>query len=152
MIVTFDTDTAVLWVMRASVVIILIALIGYVRFLVIRVIQFFRWKDNDILSRKEMRKRWTHIEELLREGKHSEAVVESDKLLDDVLKAKAMPGATFAERLSYAQRKYPFIRRMWWAHKLRNRLVHEFGFHPDKRTAKGAVAAYRRALEEFGAL
>ena len=106
----------------------------------------------DLLSRKEVRKRWSHIEWLLREAKNAEAVVESDKLLDDILKAKAMPGATFAERLSYAQRKYPFMKRMWWAHKLRNQLVHEFGFNLDKRRAKGAVSAYRRALEEFGAL
>ena len=148
----FDTNAAVLWVMRVCAAIILIALIGYVRFLIIRVIQFFRWQDADILSRKEIRRRWAHIELLLREAKNAEAVVESDKLLDEILKAKAMPGATFAERLSFAQRKYPFIKRMWWAHKLRNQLVHEFGFHLDKKRAKGAVLAYRRALEEFGAL
>jgi hypothetical protein len=80
------------------------------------------------------------------------AVIEADKLLDSALKSLAMPGMTLGERLKFAQYKYPELRDVWFAHKIRNQLAHEASFHLDAGMARSALKAFRRALERLGAL
>jgi len=72
--------------------------------------------------------------------------------LDHVLKAMAMPGTTLGERLKSAQYKYPKLSKVWWAHKIRNQLVHEASFSVNHRTAKSAIHEFEKALKELGVL
>jgi hypothetical protein len=53
------------------------------------------------------------------------AVIDADKLLDDVLRKRNFRGKTMGERLVAAQRSLSDNDAVWYAHKLRNRLVHE---------------------------
>lgn len=101
------------------------------------------------LDRKGIKARWDEIERLASSGETMSmkmAVLEADKLLDHALKAMAMSGTTLGERLKFAAYRYPEIRRVWWAHRLRNSLVHEPTFRLERHTAKRAVREFRRAL------
>ena len=63
-----------------------------------------------------------------------------------------MPGDNMGQRLKYACNKYEPLKKVWWAHKIRNQLVHESTFHLDRRTGERAVKAFKKALETLGAL
>ncbi len=109
--------------------------------------------DSD--DREAMRKRWAEIERMIEspgEMNRKVAILEADKLLDHALKTLAMAGTTMGERLKFAQYKYPELREVWWAHKVRNQLAHEASYHLDAGVAKGAVKAFRKALERLGAI
>jgi len=102
-----------------------------------------------------MRRRWEEIEALTRqpgEMGRKMAVLEADKLLDYALKSLAMPGNTLGERLRFAGYKWPKLRQVWWAHKIRNQLVHEASYHLDQGIAARAVRSYRAALKLIGIL
>jgi hypothetical protein len=101
------------------------------------------------MDRKAIRARWDEIERLVSSGEHMAlkmAVLEADKLLDHALKAMAMSGNTLGERLKFAAYRYPNIREVWWAHRLRNSLAHEPTFRLEKHTAKRAIKEFERAL------
>ena len=80
------------------------------------------------------------------------AVIDADKLLDDALKKRRFKGKTMGERLVSAQRQLSDNDSAWYAHKLRNRLVHEPDVRLKKREAQNALAGFRKALKDLGAL
>lgn len=128
---------------------------GVVAYLVLRAL--VRWLKRVFsgttlhgLDRKGIAARWAQIEEMTKAGDTMQlklAVMEADKLLDHALKAMAMSGMTLGERLKFAAYKYPRINDVWWAHRLRNQLVHESSFYLDPSMGKKAVEQYRKALQ-----
>jgi len=115
---------------------------------------FFKSREYD-LDKKGIKSRWQEIEDMLgRPGEmnYKLAVMEADKLLDYVLKSMSMAGKDMGERIRFASFKYSRLRKVWWAHVLRNQLVHEATFSLDHSTAKRAIKTFKRALEEIGAL
>jgi hypothetical protein len=80
------------------------------------------------------------------------AIIDAYKLIDDLLKKKHFKGKTMGERLVSAQRSLSDNDSVWYAHKLRNRLVHEPEVRLKKREAQTALAGFRRGLKDLGAL
>jgi hypothetical protein len=80
------------------------------------------------------------------------AVIDADKLLDDVLKKRRYRGKTMGERLVAAQRDIGDNDGVWFGHKLRNRLVHENNFKLSERDVKDALIGIRSGLKDLGAL
>ncbi len=80
------------------------------------------------------------------------AVIDADKLLDEALKKRGFNGKTMGERLVAAQRSISDNDSVWYAHKLRNRLVHEPGVRLKKSEAQNALAGFRQGLKDLGAL
>jgi len=80
------------------------------------------------------------------------AVIDADKLLDEALRRKHFKGKTTGERLVAAQRAISDNDSVWYAHKLRNRLVHEPNVRLKKREAQNALAGFRQCLKDLGAL
>ncbi len=120
-----------------------------------KVRRFFAGRKYDPSDRAGLQRRWAEIEDMVKapgEMSAKLAVIEADKLLDHALKALAFPGMTLGERLRFAQYKYPDLRKVWWAHKVRNQLAHEASYHLDRGMAKRAVAEFRRALIRLGAI
>ena len=114
---------------------------------------FFKSREYD-LDKTGIKKRWQEIEAMLgRPGEmnYKLAVMEADKLLDYVLKSMSMSGKDMGERIRFASFKFGRLRKVWWAHVLRNQLVHETTFSLDYGTAKRAIKTFKRALEELGA-
>lgn len=115
---------------------------------------FFRSREYD-LDKKGIGRRWQEIEAMLHqpgEMNYKLAVMEADKLLDFVLKSMSMAGSDMGQRIRFASFKYRRLRKVWWAHFLRNQLVHEATFSLDHGTAKRAVKTFEAALRELGAL
>ena len=80
------------------------------------------------------------------------AVIDADKLLDDALRKRGFKGKTMGERLVSAQRSLSNNDAVWYAHKLRNRLVHEPDVNLREKEAKRALAGVRQGLKDLGAL
>jgi hypothetical protein len=105
------------------------------------------------MNRRYYDKRWS---EILGRVKTQEgmtlAVIDADKLLDEALKRRGYKGKTMGERLVAAQRSLSNNDSVWFAHKLRNRLVHEPKVRLRKNDAKNALAGIKQALKDLGAL
>ena len=81
------------------------------------------------------------------------AVIEGDKLLDKALMEMGMSGHTMGERLKKCGReKFSQTNAVWNAHKLRNQIAHESGFKVEYHQAKHALAVYKTALRDLGAI
>ncbi len=80
------------------------------------------------------------------------AIIDADKLLDEALRRRGYRGKTTGERLVAAQRKLSDNDGVWYAHKLRNRLVHEPNVRLKKNEVKDALGGFRQALKDLGAL
>jgi len=80
------------------------------------------------------------------------AVIDADKLLDEALKKRNFRGKTMGERLVSAQRTLKDNDAVWYAHKLRNRLVHEPDVRLKKAEAQNALAGFKKGLQDLGAL
>lgn len=79
------------------------------------------------------------------------AIIDADKLLDQALKKRRFKGKTMGERLVSAQRFLSDNDSVWYAHKLRNRLVHEPNVRLKKKEAQTALAGFRQGLRDLGA-
>jgi hypothetical protein len=80
------------------------------------------------------------------------AIIDADKLLDQALKKRHFRGKTMGERLVSAQRFISDNDSAWYAHKLRNRLVHEPNVKLKKKEAQMALSGFRQSLKDLGAL
>lgn len=101
------------------------------------------------------RKKWLEIENILDKNDintYHIAIVRADSLLDLALKEIGYPGKTMAERLVSSKHKYSHNNALWEAHKLRNKLVHEHDAVVSYKVTLHAMAAFKRALKEIGAV
>lgn len=80
------------------------------------------------------------------------AVINGDKLLDEALRKCHYRGKTMGERLVSAQRDLSNNDGVWFGHKLRNKLVHEDVAKLKKDSVRDALAGFRQALRDLGAL
>ena len=101
---------------------------------------------------------WSKIEQTAKLGGSSHyksSIMEADKLLDFVLKSKEIRGETFGERLKNAKSEfsnYSDYNNLWFAHKVRNSLVHEATYDLNSAEAKRAIEYFKKALKILGAL
>ena len=81
------------------------------------------------------------------------SVVEADKLLDKALCEMGVPGKTMGDRLKrIGKEKFTQLNSVWHAHKLRNQIAHEHGFKLEYTQARHALAVYKQALQDLGAI
>ena len=107
------------------------------------------------LSREEVQKRWQRVRDTSKMNGQMGmklALVEADVLLDAALKSLVMPGDTLGERLKVACYKYPKLKDVWWAHKLRNQLVHDHEFRLSDREVGRALDEFEKALKVLNVL
>ncbi len=100
--------------------------------------------------------RWNEVERHIsstREAEWKFAVIEADKLTDEVLKGAGFQGDTMGERLMNIQPgQLTTLQGLWEAHKIRNRLVHDVNYFLRYTEAKRAVGLYEKTLRELQAL
>lgn len=80
------------------------------------------------------------------------SVLEADKLLDKALKEMGVPGQSMGEKLKKLGNRLPNLNQIWYAHKLRNQIVHESDFQISYDDAKRALRIFRQALKNLGAI
>jgi hypothetical protein len=154
----FYSDTAASGMSLGSMIgLILLGCLAFVLLIV-----FFIWIKNKLtrpelygMTREQVEKRWKQIMETSKMNGDMGlklAIIEADNLLDAALKSLVMPGDTLGERLKSAGYKYPKIKNVWWAHKLRNNLVHDHSFRLNSGQAKKALNEFEKALKELKVL
>lgn len=78
------------------------------------------------------------------------AIVEADKIIDDVMKNIGHAGSDLGERLkSVEPSDFQNLQNVWDAHKIRNRIAHEANFEITKLDAKEVLDKYKKALQEL---
>ncbi len=104
------------------------------------------------MTREQVAKRWKQVMDTSKMNGDMGlklSIIEADKLLDAALKSLVMPGETLGERLKVACYKYPKLKNVWWAHKLRNNIVHDHSFRLNSGQAKKALNEFEKALKEL---
>jgi len=98
-------------------------------------------------------KKWQEILNKLEtedESNHKMAVIEADKVFDELLKEAGYPGEDMGTRLKQITKdQLSNIDEVWQAHKVRNRIAHEPYYQLNKRDAKRAVEIYKKATEDL---
>ena len=101
------------------------------------------------------RSRWLAIENQLKREEESSyhlCILNADKLLDQALRERGVKGETMGERMKTARDTWSNANAVWTAHKLRNQVAHE----PDVRISyddtRRALAAFKQALKDVGAI
>jgi hypothetical protein len=80
------------------------------------------------------------------------AIIDADNLLDEALKQKRTKGKTMGERLVSVQHTLTNNDAVWFAHKLRNKIVHEDFKGLKQQDVKDALLGFRQALKDLGAI
>lgn len=104
---------------------------------------------------EEYQTRFLKIENsLTRENKlsYNISVIEADKLLDRALMELGVPGKTMGERLKASRGRFSQLNSVWYAHKQRNQIAHEQDFNLEYNQAKHALATFKQALKDLGAI
>lgn len=125
-------------------------LVGSILLLVL--IQYAQRKTSQ-LSHQYYAKKWQEIKTMERASAAARrlAVIEADKTLDKALKDLNFKGATMGDRMKNAGKLMGKVDNVWFAHKMRNRLVHEDA-KPKKAEIRRAINAFEAALKKLGAL
>lgn len=104
---------------------------------------------------EEYQTRWLKIENNLIKSDprtYNLAVIEADKLLEYAMHEMGAPGKTMGENLKKIGNRFSKLNSVWSAHKLRNQIAHEHGFEVDYAQANRALAAFKQALKDLGAI
>ena len=112
-------------------------------------------RHNHHFDVEDYQTRFLKIENSLsRENKlsYNAAVIEADKLLDRALMELGIPGKTMGERLKASSGRFSQLNSVWYAHKQRNQIAHEQDFNLEYNQAKHALASFRKALKDLGAI
>ncbi len=111
-------------------------------------------KRNSRLNPIKYQQEWASIEQSITSDNKTQqfAIIQADKLLDRALKESGYTGTTMAERMTSASRVFSQRESVWTAHKLRNRIAHESNARIHEQWAKKAMASFKRALKDLGAL
>ena len=79
-------------------------------------------------------------------------IINGDKLLDKALIEMGVPGKTMGDRLKRTGGRFTNLNAVWRAHKLRNAIAHESDVEISYKQAFNALAIYKQALKDLGAI
>ncbi len=112
-------------------------------------------KRSHTFNVEEYQTRWLKVENgLVRDDprSYSLSVIQADKLLDKALNEMGLPGKTMGERLKRVSDRFEKPNAVWSAHRIRNQIAHEHDFDVDYAQASRALAAFKQALKDLGAI
>ncbi len=79
-------------------------------------------------------------------------IINGDKLLDKAMIEIGIPGKTMGDRLKRGGERFSNLNSVWRAHKLRNAIAHETDLEVSHKQAANALAIYKQALKDLGAI
>jgi hypothetical protein len=112
-------------------------------------------RGRSFLDQDRYRSKWLAIEQQLQRDQPASfhlSVLNADKLLDQALRERGLRGQTMAERMKSGAQMFSNRNNVWTAHKLRNQIAHEPDVHVTYDIAKQALAGFKQALKDVGAL
>lgn len=122
------------------------------------VVLFFiaaRGRGSSSLNVDKYRSDWLRIDQSVAKESESSchlAILNADKLLDSALRQRGFKGETMGERMKSAQNVWSNANHVWTAHKLRNQIAHEPNVNVSYDTTRRALAAFKQALKDVGAI
>ncbi len=139
-----DIGTKNLALAGVALVILLVLILGATK---------FARRRSSSLNVEYFSKRWRDLQKMCADtATWPLAIIDADKLLDEALKKSHVKGKTMGERMVTVQRSLTNNDSVWYAHKLRNKLVHEQFDHLREHDVKEALIGFRQALKDLGAL
>lgn len=102
--------------------------------------------------KKKVDQKFNEINQLLaidNESAFKTAVIEADKLLDFVLKARGVRGTTLGERLKNSKGLIRDLNNIWFAHKVRNRLVHDLDSKIKRSETTRVIKIFRKTINHL---
>ena len=106
------------------------------------------------VNKNFVQQKWREIKEL-RElaspAQNKAAVIEADKLLNEVLSWKGYTGS-IGDKLKVARAEFSDYQGVWEAHKFRNNIVHDLETHSVAARTKDALAKFEKAFKDLGVL
>lgn len=90
---------------------------------------------------------WESVMKIEREDP-IKAIMDADKILDYALSRQGFTGSV-GEKLKDAASRFSNLEGVWMAHKMRNRLAHEF-FEITRAEVSSALKEFKRALKDLG--
>ncbi len=112
-------------------------------------------KGGVTLNQEKYRKKWLQIEHSLKKDQAASyqlSILNADKLLDHAMKEAGFKGTTMGERLKTATPRLSNRNATWAAHKLRNQIAHEQDVALNYDTTRRALASFKQALKDVGAI
>jgi hypothetical protein len=104
-------------------------------------------------GKAEIETSWFNIQQSFANGTPESlklAVIDADKLVDNVLKMAKISGDTMGERLEQIRgERLSSYDRLWRAHRLRNEIVHSADFSPSRNDIENALMSYEAFLREL---
>ncbi len=120
---------------------------------ILGLITFVARRPRKDLNHEYFTNKWKDLQKgLNKEEMWPMAIIQADSLLDEALKKRRFKGKTMGERLVAAQRSLSDNDGTWYAHKLRNKIVHEVDTKLTKKEVQKALVSLRQALRDLGAL
>lgn len=104
-----------------------------------------KWGKGD---QKIFEEYWLKIGKM-EDSKH--AVMEADKLLDQMLKKRGYQGS-LGDKLKKARPVFSDNNAIWEAHKLRNKIAHELNYNLKESDYRVAMNGFRKAFRDLGLL
>jgi hypothetical protein len=112
-------------------------------------------KGRKYLNVEYYRAKCLEIEHQLKRDEFSSyhlSIINADKLLDKALTDRGFSGKTMGERMKNASKTFSDQNGIWSAHKLRNKIAHESDVYVTYDQARSALANFRKALKDVGAI
>lgn len=107
----------------------------------------------NIPSEDNKNEKWGRVMLLLDSENESDlklAVIEADKMLDELLIILGYEGESLGDRLiSVEKGDMQTLDDAWEAHKCRNRIAHETGFQLTQHEARRVIGLYARVFNEY---
>lgn len=108
----------------------------------------------DSLDPREVRNtRWERVIELISTESESDwklAILEADKMLDEMVEKMGYIGTNLGERLKVIEPSdFKTLPEAWEAHKVRNRIAHEHDMRLNKRDARRVIDLFEKVFREF---
>jgi hypothetical protein len=97
--------------------------------------------------------KWKQLQAYCRDKKTwSNAIIDADKLLEDVLKRRKYKGKTMGQKLVSAESKFTNTDAVWFAHGLSKKVLTDPDARIKEDDVKKALVGFRQALRDLGAL
>lgn len=105
---------------------------------------------------RKIEKEWQKIKARLEAEAEAEwklAIIEADKIMDEILKQMEFGGESLGERLTKLSAvSLPNIEEVKEAHKIRSNIIHDPTYRLSLEEAKRVIAIYEKALTDLQAL
>jgi hypothetical protein len=101
----------------------------------------------------KFQKRWKDLQKLCAHPETwPQAIIQADKLLNEVLKKGHYKGGSMGERLVAAHNQFSDSDGVWFGHKLSNKLIQNSELKLKERDVKEALIGIGQGLKDLGAL